>query len=73
VEADRLVSSAGIEFGIPKAVLAAKAQVESLRGQIQWAKAQTLAFLGLATYIFDKVIGWNNLRDATVKLVRHLI
>src|SRR6266496_3889007 len=27
VEADRLVSSAGIEFGIPKAVLAAKAQV----------------------------------------------
>ncbi len=34
VEADRLVSSAGIEFGIPKAVLAAKAQV---RITFSWA------------------------------------
>lgn len=68
VEADRLVSSADDEFGIPKAVLAAKAQVESVRSQVQWAKAQTLASIGLATYVIDKIIGWDNLRRAVLDL-----
>lgn len=66
VEADRLVSNADDEFGIPKAILAARAQVENVRGQVQWAKAQTLAIIGLATYVIDKIIGWENLRHAVV-------
>jgi hypothetical protein len=70
VEADRLVSSADNEFGIQKAVLAAKAQVENVRGQVQWAKAQTLAFIGVATYVIDKIVGWDHIRNAVLRLVR---
>jgi len=72
VEADRLVSSAILEFGIPKAVAAAKSQVESIRGQIQWAKAQTVAVIGVATYVFDKVIGWDHIQHLVVLGFRHL-
>ena len=70
VEADRLVSGADNEFGIPKAVLAAKAQVENVRSQVQWAKAQTLAFIGVATYVVDKIIGWEHIRHAVLHLWR---
>jgi len=70
VEADRLVSRADIEFGIAKAVLAAKAQVENVRSQAQWAKAQTLAAIGVATYVIDKLIGWETLRNAVLRLGR---
>jgi|SRR5579872_1774423 len=71
VEADRLISAAALEFGIPKSVQAAKAQIENVRTQVQWAKAQTLAFIGLATYVFDKVIGWDNVRHAVARLAIH--
>lgn len=73
VEADRIVFKAAQEFGITKALTAAKAQVENAGIQIQWVKAQTLAIIALATYIFDKVIGWNHVRHGIDSAVSRLI
>ena len=73
VEADRIVTGAAAEFGLPKAVLSAKAQVANLSSQVQWAKAQTLAFIGLATYMFDKVIGWEHIRHGILYFGRHFV
>jgi hypothetical protein len=38
-----------------------------MQDQLQWAKAQTLGLVALLSYLLDKVIGWDNLKNLSGK------
>ena len=63
VEANRLITAAATQFGLAKVLASAKAKETELRERFEWAKTQTLGLLAFLTYFFDKIIGWDNLRD----------
>jgi hypothetical protein len=69
VDADRLITGAQAQFGLDKVLAGAKAKQSELREQLEWAKTQTLGLLAFITYLLDKIVGWDNLRDSIVAVV----
>jgi hypothetical protein len=63
VEANRLLAAAQNQFGLSNFLTSAKAKGIELRDQFEWAKTQTLGLIAVVTYLLDKIIGWDRLKD----------
>jgi hypothetical protein len=55
VEAGRLLKSSFEEFGIPEMIGTTDRGCELMERRLQWAKTQFLVFLGVVTYLLDKL------------------
>ena len=61
VEADRLITAAGDQFGLAKVLASAQTKQSEFRERLEWAKSQTLGLLAVVIYSVDKVIRWGRL------------
>lgn len=59
VEANRLLTDAQSQFGLPAFLASAKSKAAEVLEQFQWAKTQTLALIAVTTYVLDKIVGWD--------------
>lgn len=71
VEADRLLTAAHNQFGLPSFLSSAKAKGVEVREQFEWAKTQSLALIAVLTYLLDKIVGWDNIKHWFAALVHH--
>lgn len=69
VEADRLIATAHVRFGLDKVLAGTKAKQAELREQMEWAKAQTLGLIAVGVYVLDKIVGWDNVRHWLARLL----
>ena len=71
VEANRLLGEAQNQFGLAAFLASAKSKGAEVRDQFQWAKTQTLALIAVATYVLDKIVGWDNVKCWVAALFYH--
>lgn len=71
VEANRLLAAAHDQFGLNRMLASAKSKDAEVRNQFEWAKTQTLGMIAVATYLVDKLVGWENIRHGLGTLFRH--
>jgi hypothetical protein len=71
VEANRLLAAAHSQFGLSNFLTSAKARGAELRDQFEWAKAQTLGLIVVATYLLDKIIGWDKIKLWLWTILQH--